>query len=103
MSRPGQAVVTVRFFVGEDRERSLVKVWNKVMSNQDAVPSGVTSWIVKPIEIDDVPIVLFTLSSPNPQVRRTGAATHRRRGARQARRGCRTPARAGWWVASAGA
>jgi multidrug efflux pump subunit AcrB len=68
MSRPGQAVVTVRFFVGEDRERSLVKVWNKVMSNQDAVPSGVTSWIVKPVEIDDVPIVLFTLSSPNPQV-----------------------------------
>ena len=66
MSRPGEAVVTVRFFVGQDRERSLVKVWNKVMSNQDAVPSGVTSWIVKPVEIDDVPIVLFTLSSPNP-------------------------------------
>jgi len=67
MSRPGEAVVTVRFYVGEDRERSLVKVWNKVMSNQDAVPSGVTSWIVKPVEIDDVPIVLFTLSSPNPR------------------------------------
>jgi multidrug efflux pump subunit AcrB len=66
MSRPGEAVVTVRFFVGQDRERSLVKVWNKVMSNQDAVPQGVTSWIVKPVEIDDVPIVLFTLSSPNP-------------------------------------
>ena len=25
MSRPGQAVVTVRFYVGEDREKSLVK------------------------------------------------------------------------------
>ena len=66
MSRPGEAVVTVRFYVGEDRERSLVKVWNKVMSNQDAVPSGVTGWIVKPVEIDDVPILLFTLSSPDP-------------------------------------
>ena len=66
MSRPGEAVVTVRFFVGEDRERSLVKVWNKVMSNQDMVPPGVTNWIVKPVEIDDVPIVLFALSSPNP-------------------------------------
>lgn len=65
-ARPGQAVVTVRFFVGEDRERSLVKVWNKVMSNQDAIPQGVTSWIVKPVEIDDVPIVLFTLSSSSP-------------------------------------
>jgi multidrug efflux pump subunit AcrB len=66
MSRPGEAVVTVRFYVGQDRERSLVKVWNKVMSNQDAIPSGVTSWIVKPVEIDDVPIILFTLSSPSP-------------------------------------
>ncbi len=75
MSRPGQAVVTVRFFVGEDRERSLVKVWNKVMSNQDAVPSGVTSWIVKPVEIDDVPIVLLTLSSPDPHY--DGAALRR--------------------------
>ena len=65
MSRPGGAVVTVRFFVGEDRERSLVKVWNKVLSSQDAIPQGVTSWIVKPVEIDDVPILLFTLSSPN--------------------------------------
>ncbi|MBI4517634.1 MAG: efflux RND transporter permease subunit [Deltaproteobacteria bacterium] len=63
MSRPGEAVATVRFYVGEDRERSLVKVWNKVMSNQDAVPPGVTSWIVKPVEIDDVAIVLFTLSA----------------------------------------
>lgn len=73
MSRPGEAVVTVRFYVGEDRERSLVKVWNKVMSNQDAVPPGVTSWIVKPVEIDDVPIVLFTLSAADggdPDLRR---------------------------------
>lgn len=64
MARPGEAIATVRFYVGEDRERSLVKVWNKLMSNQDIVPPGVTSWIVKPVEVDDVPIVLFTLWSP---------------------------------------
>src|SRR5574340_716489 len=68
MSRPGEAVVTVRFFVGQDRERSLVKVWNKVMSNQDAIPTGVTRWIVKPVEIDDVPIVLFTLTASSGRV-----------------------------------
>lgn len=68
MSRPGEAVVTVRFRVGEDRERSLVKVWNKVLSSQDAIPDGVSDWIVKPVEIDDVPIVLFTLSSPDPAI-----------------------------------
>jgi len=72
MSRPGEAVVTVRFYVGQDRERSLVKVWNKLMSNQDMVPPGVTGWIVKPVEIDDVPIVLFTLSAADggPDLRR---------------------------------
>jgi multidrug efflux pump subunit AcrB len=72
-SRPGEAVVTVRFFVGQDRERSLVKIWNKLMSNQEVMPPGVTSWTVKPIEIDDVPIVLLTLSSERsgaPELRR---------------------------------
>jgi multidrug efflux pump subunit AcrB len=62
-SRPGGAVVTVRFYVGQDRENSLIKLYNKVWSNIDQVPPGVTSWIIKPVEIDDVPIVTFTLYS----------------------------------------
>ncbi len=66
-SRPGEAVVTVRFYVGEDREDSLVKVWNKLMSSRDSIPSIVSQWTVKPVEIDDVPIVTFTLSSSNPR------------------------------------
>ena len=37
-SREGEAMVTVRFYVGEDREDSLVKDWNKLMSNQDVIP-----------------------------------------------------------------
>lgn len=65
-SRTGEALVTVRFYVGEDREDSLVKVWNKLMSHQDRIPPIVSSWTVKPVEIDDVPIVTFTLSSANP-------------------------------------
>jgi multidrug efflux pump subunit AcrB len=63
MSRPGQCVVTVRFYVGEDREDSLVKLYNKVHSNVDRIPPGVTGWVVKPIEVDDVPIVNITLWS----------------------------------------
>jgi multidrug efflux pump subunit AcrB len=65
-SREGEAMVTVRFYVGEDREDSLVKVWNKLMSNQDLIPPGVKDWTVKPVEIDDVPIVTLALSSANP-------------------------------------
>ncbi len=63
MSRPGSAIVTVRFYVGEDREASLVKLYNKIAMNIDIVPPGVTGWVVKPMEIDDVPIVDVTLWS----------------------------------------
>src|SRR3990172_12311308 len=63
----GRAVATVRFYVGEDREDSLVKVYNKVFSHTDLVPNVVTSWVVKPIEIDDVPIVIATLFSKDPE------------------------------------
>jgi multidrug efflux pump subunit AcrB len=63
MSRPGEAVVTVRFYVGEDREESLVKLHNKIMMNADVVPPGVTGWVVKPVEIDDVSLVNVTLWS----------------------------------------
>jgi multidrug efflux pump subunit AcrB len=66
LSRPGRAVVTVRFHVGEDREDSLVKIYNKIYSNTDQVPPAVRSWVVKPIEIDDVPIVIATLWSERP-------------------------------------
>ena len=61
MSRPGQSIVTVRFYVGENREDSLVKLYNKINSNTDQIPPSVDSWVVKPIEIDDVPIVIATL------------------------------------------
>ncbi len=63
MSRPGMAMVTVRFFVGQDRERSLVKLHNKISMNIDQAPALARGWVVKPMEIDDVPIVNLTLYS----------------------------------------
>ena len=63
MSRPGQSVVTVRYYVGEDREKSLIKLYNKIQSNVDIVPPGVSGWVIKPVEIDDVPVVTMSLSS----------------------------------------
>jgi multidrug efflux pump subunit AcrB len=63
MSTKEKAVVTVRFFVGEDRENSIVKLHNKIQMNLDRVPSIVTNWLIKPIEIDDVPILNLTLYS----------------------------------------
>ena len=63
MSRRDSALVTVRFFVGEDREKSLVKLHNAINMNLDLVPGIAKNWIVKPVEIDDVPIVTLTLYS----------------------------------------
>jgi len=60
---PGMALVTVRYYVGEDLENSLIKTWSKVMSNQDRMIPGIARWAVKPVNIDDVPIVLLNLSS----------------------------------------
>ncbi|GAB6059822.1 efflux RND transporter permease subunit [Desulfonatronum parangueonense] len=64
ISHRDQAVITVRFFVGEDRERSLVKLHNQIMMHEDQVPPLVTGWLVKPVEIDDVPVLTLTLYSP---------------------------------------
>src|SRR6476620_11078410 len=60
MSREGQAIITVRYYVGEDRERSLVKLYKKIDEHLDVVPSGVTGWAVKPVEIANVPIATLT-------------------------------------------
>ncbi len=64
----GRTIVTLRFFVGEDREDSLLNVYSKLYSNQDKIPAGVSNWLVKPVEVDDVPIVVAGLWSSNPEL-----------------------------------
>ncbi len=63
MAGNGFAVVTAKFKVGENLETSLFKVYNKTFSNIDEVPQGVTGWVVKPMSINDVPMVTLTLYS----------------------------------------
>ena len=63
MAGNGFAVVTAKFKVGENLETSLFKVYSKTFSNIDQVPSGVTGWVVKPMSINDVPMVTLTLYS----------------------------------------
>ncbi len=69
VSRPGQSVLTVEFRVGEARESAIVRLYNKLYSNQDWLPAnlGVSQPIVKPKGIDDVPIVSLTLWTEDPQ------------------------------------
>ena len=56
-------VVTVQFDVGQDQEKSLVKLYNQLMQNMDRMPSGAMQPMVKPINVDDVPIMTLTLAS----------------------------------------
>ncbi len=82
MSRENQAIITVRYYVGEDRERSLVKLYKKIDENLDLVPPGVAGWVIKPVEIDDVPIVTLTLAAERSdargsEVRGQGSGTRR--------------------------
>jgi multidrug efflux pump subunit AcrB len=58
-----QTVVTLRFHVGENRERALLNTYNKLHANTEKIPAIVTNWRVKPIEVDDVAIVMLALYS----------------------------------------
>lgn len=62
-SARGRASVTLAFYVGQDREDSLLNTYNKLYSNQDRVPPVVSNWMVRPVEVDDVPIVMLGLWS----------------------------------------
>ncbi|MFN8546158.1 MAG: efflux RND transporter permease subunit, partial [Candidatus Binatia bacterium] len=64
VSRRDGAVVTARFFVGEDRERALVRLQSRIDAHRGEAPPGVTGWVVQPVDIDDVPILALTLWSP---------------------------------------
>lgn len=62
-SMPDKAMVSARFYVGEDVERSLVRLYNEIMKNMDRLPEGATMPMVKTRSIDDVPIMTLTLWS----------------------------------------
>lgn len=60
-----QGMVIVQFYVGEDIERSFVKLYNEINKHMDQMPEGVTFPLVKTRAIDDVPIMALTLWSEN--------------------------------------
>jgi len=63
-SSPGSSLAIVRFYVGQDEEKSIVRLNQKMQANFDLIPPGCSQPLVKPRSIDDVPILALTLSSP---------------------------------------
>lgn len=63
MAMNGQAMMIVQFYVGEDIERSYVKLYDELMKHQGIFPQGVMQPMVKTRSIDDVPMMGVTLWS----------------------------------------
>jgi multidrug efflux pump subunit AcrB len=61
ISHPGMSIVIVRFYVGTKEEDAIVKTYNKLYSNFDKIPPGVSQPIIKARSIDNVPILALTL------------------------------------------
>ncbi len=78
-SSAGRAMVIVRFLVGEDEERALVRLRQKLDANAAAIPPGASRPLVQARSIDDVPVMALTISGPgydDGQVRQFAAQLH---------------------------
>jgi multidrug efflux pump subunit AcrB len=65
MAMNGQAMLIVQFYVGQDVERSYVKLYDELAKHEDMFPKGVYKPMVKTRSIDDVPMLGLTLWSEN--------------------------------------
>ena len=60
ISQNNVGIVNVMYYIGENREDSNLKLYDKVMQNMDEMPKGVMQPLIKPFDIDiDVPIITF--------------------------------------------
>jgi multidrug efflux pump subunit AcrB len=78
-SSAGMSMAIVRFLVGQDEEKSIVGLNQKLLANFDLIPPGASQPLVKPRSIDDVPILALTLSSRRYgdfELRRIAAQIH---------------------------
>jgi len=78
-SSPGMSAAVVRFLVGQDEERAIVRLNQKLSANFDLIPPGASMPLVKPRSIDDVPILALTLWSKrygDYELRRVAAQVH---------------------------
>jgi multidrug efflux pump subunit AcrB len=78
-SSPGGGLAIVRFKVGQDEEKSIVNLNQKMFANFDLIPPGATQPLIKPRSIDDVPILALTFSSARYgsfELRRVAAQVH---------------------------
>jgi len=65
ISHPGMSMLIVRFYVGTKEEDAIIQTYNKLYSNFDRIPPGVSQPVIKVRSIDNVPIMALTLWGQN--------------------------------------
>ena len=57
-------IVQVQYYIGEDKEKSNLKLYDQVMRNMDMMPQGAMQPIIKTMDIDtDIPIATIAFYS----------------------------------------
>ncbi|WP_373036718.1 efflux RND transporter permease subunit [Sulfurimonas sp.] len=65
-------IVNAAFYIGEEKEGSNLKVYDKIMQNSDMFPKGAMNPIIKPLDIDvDIPVVSVAFYSNNKDMSKT--------------------------------
>ena len=65
-------IVNAAFYIGEAKEDSNLKIYDKIMQNADMFPKGTMNPIIKPLDIDvDIPVVSVAFYSNNQKMDKT--------------------------------
>lgn len=72
MAMDNVGVVNAAFYIGEEKEDSNLKIYDKIMQNADMFPKGAMTPIIKPLDIDvDIPVVSVAFYSKNEAMSKT--------------------------------
>lgn len=72
MAMDNVGIVNAAFFIGEEKEGSNLKVYDKIMQNSGMFPKGAMNPIIKPLDIDvDIPVVSVAFYSKNENMNKT--------------------------------
>jgi len=80
MARDNMAIVNAAFIIGEKKEESNLKIYDKIMQNQHIFPKGTMTPIIKPLDIDiDIPILSIAFYSTDENMSTTTLTDHVKR------------------------
>ncbi len=72
MAMDNVGVLNAAFFIGEAKEDSNLKIYDKIMQNMNILPVGAMQPIIKPLDIDvDIPILSVAFYANNPDLKAT--------------------------------